>query len=158
MDNDDFRFFTDGLNLNTVIMASSIELNFFVMQTAASLSVASRSYSIDDSETGITNAIEEEVASYVNMASHGYKNALQSQAEFLYNYAEQIISTGKPPFMRDKQTAILLTNALQEYQTYKTKVCKKDEEKYGEGFGSKTGYNTKDWTDLSEKFLKLFKQ
>jgi hypothetical protein len=58
----------------------------------------------------------------------------------------------------DINEAILIAKSLNVYQDWKTAICKREEEVYGKGWGSATGFYTSVWNKYNKEFLDLYKE
>lgn len=94
---------------------------------------------------------------YVNWASHGFINALQSHVELVFAYQEAVID--KKFFAGpDFKDALLINKSLEIYQKWKDDIVKRENVVYGEKWGDASGFNTAKWNKNNEKFLMLYKR
>lgn len=144
-----------------VIRTDQLTLRNLMIQTAANIIDACRSYPSDGSAPE-DSCIGSILTSRFNWAHHGFTNALQTQVALLYAYVEAILELEKnPPVLKvsiEEMEAELFVQALEKYQGFKTGICKHEQEKHGEHWGTATEFFKKDWTDLNEKLLALFKR
>lgn len=93
----------------------------------------------------------------VNWSDNGHINTLQVQVEFLYAWVLENIANPKrsATWLMSKEQILLITEALSEYQKYKTMVVLWGYEEHGPHFGESTAFNKMDWSDKNEALLAL---
>lgn len=153
------RLYEKGLE--HAIRAGSLTLRNLMVQTAASIIDACRSYPRDGSAP-VNSCIGSILTSRLNWTSNVFTNALQAQAALVYAYVEAMLKLKMNRAMLkasiEETEAELFAQALEQYQHLKTDICKQAQKEHGKNWGTATEFFKKDWTDLNEKFLALFKR
>jgi hypothetical protein len=145
---DDSNNFLIGFDINS--------LDMFLIQTAANIILACKTYPHDGSRPA-ESPIGSELVQRFNWADHGFINALQIQVSVIYDVVKRMVINGEWPLPIRIESAKIFTEALQEYQNLKNAICEKEKEEHGKHWGNATGFFQADWSDQNEKFLELFK-
>lgn len=93
-----------------------------------------------------------------NWAIHGYLNAVVQQVSFLYSSIKALLELpdGYAKNSVLNWTSIpIFVQALAQFQRWKTTEIKKSQEYNGPEWGTATGWNKQDWSDLNEKMQAL---
>jgi hypothetical protein len=90
---------------------------------------------------------------HINWAAHGYLNALIQEAAFMYGMIKQFL--GMPDgyaklSILDHESIPIFQRALLQFQTWKTREIKQDQSYHSPNWGTATGFNKFDWSDLNE--------
>jgi hypothetical protein len=98
------------------------------------------------------------LAARESWADHGVHHAFQQQVMLLYAMVEEAIASKQDDwFFLALADEVLITEALTTYQAWKTRYCEIEQEEMGEGFGSRSSFNQKNWADRNDEFLALYK-
>jgi len=148
----EIEFFEGAQKIDHLILIGGSDLNFFFLQTSASIIQACKEYKYF-SNSPILNIIKEKCT----WAEHGYTNCLLSQVKFIYFLVEFSVINKHLPYMMGGKSIELLTDALQAFQNYKTYLIEEEQKEMGKNWGAATNFNTMDWTKYNKEFLELNK-
>ena len=93
---------------------------------------------------------------------HDVTNNMVVKATFLYRLVESELDNphrnGWFALLGERTDEIQanrenIATALSAFQSYKTAICKAEQEEMGPAWGTATGFYQTDWADLNEKFL-----
>jgi len=147
-------------NGSVFMMKGNVEMGHFVSILAASI-IEQIGHMPTEKEGGTMplGGAGKRLLEAVNWADHGHMNTLQIQVEFLYVWVgEAVLDPLKSGlWLLDGGQIGLIVKALYTYQSYKTKVIEWQEEEHGEGFGSGTIFNKKDWSDRNQQLIAYLK-
>lgn len=150
-----FSFLISSNDHNPVIKADLVAINMLATQLAANVIATIPDMPVDEYLVPVAGA-GQVLEDAVNWAPHGYTNAFQSQVEFLYGFVQMVVDGSYPGYMLEKQAAILIAKALDEYQAHKTAICDRGKEINGPNWGTGTGFYKAVWNDLNDKFLSRY--
>lgn len=147
----------DNLNSSEcLIRFDSSDLKMFANQIAANLIAASKSYPVGVNPYPKDDPVGGILVQRMNWASHGFINALQTEAKFLYLLVEYAVKRARLPFTMERTEATLITDALNAYQEWKTELCRAEQEEMGEHWGTATGFFKANWAEHNKAFLALW--
>lgn len=126
------------------------EMYLVGVQTAATVLAACREYPRDKKapQTGCGGIMTEYMPWF---SCYGFVNFLQAQVDLLYTLTEVHIKTRTHELcLFSKEEALLIADALQAYQEWKTAL---GEYEKSEGQNITDAFYQKNWTDLNEKLI-----
>ena len=133
-----------------------LTLEHLLLQTSASLIVGCRTYPVKEETLPTSSDIGVTLMKYTTWAYNGYTNALLAQADFIKSFIYHCIRTTTKPYLMDYKSACLLADSLEHFQAYKTEICKDEQVKHGEHWGTATGFFKANWTEYNQEFLSLW--
>jgi hypothetical protein len=145
-----------GARGNSVLLGcDAILLDALAAQAAASIIDSCDHYpAVDDgSEERPTTGVGKILVDTQDWDSVQLTNGLQSQVRFLYTIATMAVDEKGVVCLCEPKLRRLVVRALCRYQAWKTEVCREGEKRNGEGWGSRTGFHTMDWTDLNDQLM-----
>jgi hypothetical protein len=131
------------------------DFSLMLLQTAAAVLTECTTMPVGDEEfvypiQGVAGILSRRL----NMNVHGLRNALQTQAEFLYESIPAICSAAIFYHLKPEGFQLII-DALEAYQLLKTRVVQYEQKIYGPNWKSALPFTKKDWTDRNGQLRKF---
>jgi len=154
----DFTIFLSKLEEEEcLIKTDPAKVKMLAVQSAVSIIAACRNYPVAGGDIE-DPTFRDIFRSRLRWGSEGHIKAMLAQIELLHSFVAEVVKFDEKSEesvfqkMVSKSEAELFTQALQDFQDLKTKLCEEGQEEWTEDV-TLSGY---DWTDLNKKLSALF--